>query len=52
MQISYSVQYIIPEEMQVGGEIKHLWSLPEKKKALHFILNSGITDTYMDGWIF
>lgn len=34
MQISYSVQYIIPEEMQVGEEIKHLQSLPEKKKRL------------------
>lgn len=24
MQMSYSVHYIIPEEKQVGGEIKHL----------------------------
>lgn len=30
--MSYSVHYIIPEEKQVGGEIKYLhWELCQKK---------------------
>lgn len=35
--MSYSVHYIIPEEKQVGGEIKHLhWEVSQKKKVFTF----------------
>lgn len=51
--MSYSVHYIIPEERLVGGEIKHLhWEVSQKKKSLHFILNSSMTGMNMYLWIF
>lgn len=38
--MSYSVHYIIPEQKQVGGEIKYLqWEVCQKKKiALNLFL--------------
>lgn len=38
--MSYSVNYIISEEKQVGGEIKYLhWEVCQKKKNLYILFS-------------
>lgn len=46
--MSYLVHYIIPEEKQVGGEIKYLHREVCQKK----ILTSRVTGMNMYPWIF